>query len=133
MFDYETFFQSRTPRELAVAIVLRAMADNGYLGARAVSALGEPDVELRDEPFPGETGVRQFFMKVGGHQLVTDYQVDGTTGMITFSNTKWDGGHGHVDNMDMIGYWLPAYFPDGKVADRVADWYALADEKMNFK
>ncbi|WCE25395.1 hypothetical protein PKU16_01975 [Weissella cibaria] len=39
----------------------------------------------------------------------------------------------HVDDMDMINYWYPTYFPDGKVSDRVAAWYAVADEKLNYK
>jgi hypothetical protein len=132
MFDYQAFFASRTDRDFAVATVLRGMADNGYLG-RAVEALSRSDASLVSEPVAGTAGVRQIVMNFDGHELTSDYRVDQDTATIYFTNTTFDGRQAHIDDMPMVSYWLPAYFPDGKVADRVADWYKVADQKLEFK
>lgn len=59
MFDYKAYFKERTMRDYTVAMVLRMMADNGYMGQHAVGVLSETNAEITSEPFPGEAGLRQ--------------------------------------------------------------------------
>lgn len=39
MFDYKAYFKERTIRDYTVAMVLRMMADNGYMGQHVVDVL----------------------------------------------------------------------------------------------
>ena len=133
MFDYKAFLAERSDREITVAVVLRARADHGYLGERATQVLSETTAELASEPFPGEAGMRQLYLHFNGQQLVTRFKINRETGVVTFRDSWMNDEESHVDDMDMINYWYPTYFPDGKVSDRVAAWYAVADEKLNYK
>jgi len=109
------------------------MADHWYLGERATQVLSETTAELASEPFPGEAGMRQLYLHFNGQQLVTRFKINRETGVVTFRDSWMNDEESHVDDMDMINYWYPTYFPDGKVSDRVAAWYAVADEKLNYK
>ena len=77
--------------------------------------------------------MRQLYLHFNGQQLVTRFKINRETGVVTFRDSWMNDEESHVDDMDMINYWYPTYFPDGKVSDRVAAWYAVADEKLNYK
>ena len=96
-------------RDYTVAMVLRMMADNGYMGQHAVDVLSETNAEITSEPFPGEAGLRQLYVHIDGQQFVVRFKVN------------------------LIVYWYPTYFPEGQVSDLVKDWYAVADAKLQFK
>jgi hypothetical protein len=130
-FDYKKFFEEHSMRDYAVAIVLRAMADNGYMGERAVAALSEPLEEITVQKLPDEAGVHQIFMHFDGNQLSARYSVS-KDGHVTFEEARLNDRHTHIDEIDFINYWYPTYFPEGKVSARVAEWYAIADRKLKY-
>lgn len=100
MFDYKAFLAERSDREITVAVVLRAMADHGYLGERATQVLSETTAELASEPFPGEAGMRQLYLHFNGQQLVTRFKINRETGVVTFRDSWMNDEESHVDDME---------------------------------
>ncbi|MBJ7627828.1 hypothetical protein [Weissella confusa] len=133
MFDYKAYFKERTMRDYTVAMVLRMMADNGYMGQHAVDVLSETNAEITSEPFPGEAGLRQLYVHIDGQQFVVRFKVNLETGDTTVRDAWRNDEQTHVDELNFIDYWYPTYFPEGQVADRVKDWYAVADAKLQYK
>ncbi|MDR0899276.1 MAG: hypothetical protein LBM27_02860 [Lactobacillaceae bacterium] len=128
MFDYQLFFQNMSDKDLAAATILRAMADHGYFGQNAVDVLNNSETKLA---YIKDGDTYKLSLNLAGAFLIANFEVDYKKGEITFGGVTYKGGSSRVDTMDMLGYWLPKYMPEGEVAPNVKDWYQAIVANLN--
>ncbi|MDR0899279.1 MAG: hypothetical protein LBM27_02875 [Lactobacillaceae bacterium] len=127
MFDYEEFLNNMSEKKLTTAAVMHTMADLGVVGNAALEMLENPEtklVVLKDGDSYKES------LNLGGAFVLANFQVDYETGRVEFGGVSVRGGSTNVSTMDMFGYWLPRYIPEGVVKESVATVFKTIESKL---